>query len=68
MPKFAIRLFHDEPIWLCNGVEELFNTEQEAIDALELEAQEIEKDIEAGYIDDFDFEDYRIVEVLNADN
>ena len=64
MNKWAIRLFYDEPIWLCNGKEELFDSEQEAIDALELEAQEIEKDIEAGYLDDCDFEDFRIVEVL----
>jgi hypothetical protein len=68
MAKWAIRLFYDEPIWLCNGIEEQFDTEQDAIDALELEAQEIEKDIEAGYIDDFDFEDFRIVEILNANN
>ena len=66
MTKWAIRLFHDEPIWLCNGEEELFNTEQEAIDAMEQECKEIEKDIEAGYLDDLDFEDFRIVEVLNA--
>lgn len=65
MPKFAIRLFHDEPIWFCNGIEEQFDTEQEAINALEAEALEIEKDVEAGYIDDFDFEDFRIVEVLD---
>lgn len=64
MPKYAVRLFHDEPIWLCNGVEEQWDTEQEAIDALEAEAKEIEKDIEAGYLDDFDFEDYRIVEIV----
>ena len=64
MSKWAIRLFHDEPIWFCNGVEEQWDTEQEAIDALEAEAKEIEKDIEAGYIDDFDFEDFRIVEII----
>lgn len=64
MSKWAIRLFHDEPIWFCNGVEEQWDTEQEAIDAMELEAIEIEKDIEAGYLDDFDFEDYRIVEIV----
>ena len=61
---FAIRLFYDEPIWLCDGKEELFNTEQQAIDAMELEAIEIEKDIQAGYLEDFDFEDYRIVEIV----
>jgi len=64
MSKWAIRLFHDEPIWFCNGVEEQWDTLQEAIDALDAEAKEIEKDIEAGYLDDFDFEDFRIVEIV----
>jgi len=64
MSKWAIRLFHDEPIWMVNGEEELFDTEQDAINAMEAEAKEIEKDIEAGYIDDFDFEDFRIVEIV----
>lgn len=64
MPKWAIRLSYDEPIWLCNGFEEQWDTEQEAIDALEAESIEIEKDIQAGYLDDFDFEDYRIVEIV----
>jgi hypothetical protein len=67
MTKWAIRLFHDEPIWLCDGKEELFDTEQEAIDAMEEECKAIEADIKAGYLEDFDFEDFRIVEVLNAD-
>ena len=44
MSKWAIRLFHDEPIWFCNGIEEQWDTQQEAIDALEAEAKEIEKD------------------------
>ena len=64
MNKWAVRLFYDEPIWMENGKEILFNSEQEAIDALEEEAKEIEKDIEAGYLDDCDFEDFRIVEVV----
>ena len=64
MPKFAIRLFHDEPIWLCNGVEETFNSEQEAIDAMEAEFKELEKDVEDGYLEDVCFEDYRIVEIV----
>jgi hypothetical protein len=64
MGKWAIRLFYDEPIWMEDGEEILFNSEQEAIDALEEEAKEIEEDIEAGYLDDFDFEDFRIVEIV----
>jgi hypothetical protein len=64
MNKWAVRLFYDEPIWMENGKEILFNSEQEAIDALEEEAKEIEKDIKAGYLDDCDFEDFRIVEVV----
>jgi len=64
MPKYAIRLFYDEPIWLCNGVEETFNSEQEAIDAMEAEFKELEKDVEDGYLEDVCFEDYRIVEIV----
>jgi hypothetical protein len=64
MSKWAIRLFYDEPIWLCDGKEELFDSEQDAINAMELEAIEIEKDIAAGYLEDFDWEDYRIVEIV----
>jgi hypothetical protein len=66
MSKWAIRLFHDEPIWFCNGKEELFNSEQDAINAMELEAIEIDKDIAAGHLEDFDWEDYRIVEVVHG--
>jgi hypothetical protein len=64
MSKWAIRLFHDEPIWLCDGVEETFDTEQDAINAMEMEFQELEKDVEAGYLEDVCFEDYRIVELV----
>lgn len=64
MSKWAIRLFHDEPIWLCNGEEELFNSEQEAIEAMEKEFDELQADVEAGYLDDACFEDYRIVELV----
>jgi hypothetical protein len=64
MSKWAIRLFHDEPIWLCDGVEETFDTEQDAIKAMEMEFQELEKDVKAGYLEDVCFEDYRIVELI----
>lgn len=64
MTKWAVRLFHDEPIWLCNGVEEQWDTEQEAIEAMEKEFDELQKDVEAGYLDDVCFEDYRIVEIV----
>ena len=64
MSKWAIKLFHDEPIWLCNGIEETFDTEQDAINAMEMEIQELEKDVKAGYLEDVCFEDYRIVELV----
>jgi len=64
MTKWAVRLFHDEPIWLCNGEEELFSSEQEAIDAMEKEFEELQEDVKAGYLDDVCFEDYRIVEIV----
>ena len=64
MSKWAIRLFHDEPIWTCNGVEETFDTEQDAILAMEKEFDELQADVEAGYLDDVCFEDYRIVELV----
>jgi hypothetical protein len=63
MTKYAIRLFHNEPIWFCDGVEELFDSEDAAIKAMEQESIEIQKDVEAGYLDDFDFDEWRIVEV-----
>jgi len=66
MTKFAIRLTYNEPLWLCNGKEELFNTEQDAIDAMEKEFNELQEDVKAGYLEDVCFEDYRIVEVVNA--
>jgi hypothetical protein len=64
MSKWAIRLFYDEPIWMCDGVEETFDTEQDAINAMEMEFQELEKDVKAGYLEDVCFEDYRIVELI----
>jgi hypothetical protein len=65
MNKWAVRLFHDEPIWLCDGKEELFDTEQQAIDAMEQEYQELMEDVKSGYLTDVCFEDYRIVEITN---
>jgi hypothetical protein len=64
MSKWAIRLFHDEPIWLYDGVEETFDTEQDAISAMEREIQELKEDVKAGYLEDVCFEDYRIVELV----
>lgn len=60
--KYAIRLGGD-PVWFCDGVEELFTTEEEAIKALNDEIEECEKDVKLGYLEDYDFSDYRIVEV-----
>ena len=60
---YAIRMYRDEPIWFCDGVEELFDSEEAAIQALNDEILEIEKDIKAGFLEDFDFDDYKIVKV-----
>jgi len=60
---FAVRMYRDEPIWFCNGVEELFDSEEAAIKALNDEILDIEEDIKAGFLEDFDFDDYKIVEV-----
>jgi hypothetical protein len=59
---YAIRL-SNEPIWFTNGIEDLFSTEEEAIQALNEEIVICEEAIADGFMDDFDFEDYRIVEV-----
>ena len=55
MSKWAVRLFHDEPIWTCNGEEELFNTEDEAIKAIEDEIKECQWAVEEGFLEDFNF-------------
>lgn len=65
MPKFAVRL-GGEAVWFCNGIEELYDTEEDAVAAMEAESRELEKDVEAGYLEDFCFDDYRIVEVEDA--
>lgn len=64
MSKFAIRMYHDEPIWFCNGVEELYNSEEDAIQALNEEIIICEEAVSDGFMDDFDFDDYRIVEIV----
>lgn len=61
--RYAIRLSGD-PVWFCDGVEELFNTEEEAIKAIEQEITDCEDAVKLGYMDDAgDFESFRIVEV-----
>lgn len=60
---YAIRMYNDEPIWFCNGVEELFSSEEEAIQALNEEIVICEEAVADGFMDDFDFDDYKIVEV-----
>lgn len=64
MAKWAIRLMHDEPIWTCNGKEILFDTEAEAIKALDEEVKEQEEDVRLGYLEDCSYEEYRIVEII----
>ena len=65
MPKFAIRLSYDEPIWTCNGKEILFNSIDEAVEAMNQEIEEQEEDVRLGYLEDCSYEDFRIVEILN---
>jgi hypothetical protein len=60
---YAIRMYKDEPIWFCNGVEELFSSEEEAIQALNEEIVICEEAVADGFMNDFDFDDYKIVEV-----
>lgn len=59
---YAIRLSGD-PVWFTNGIEDLFSTEEEAIKAIAEEIEDLEEDIKLGYLEDCNFEDYRIVEV-----
>jgi hypothetical protein len=66
MTKFAIRL-DNQVIWTCNGKEEQYDTEQETEQALIEEMNACERAFQAGYMEDTgDFDNYRIVEVLNA--
>ena len=61
--KYAIRL-NSEPVWFTNGIEDLFDTEDEAIAAIEEEIKECEHAVELGYMTDVGgFEEFRIVEV-----
>jgi len=65
--KYAVRMDYDQPIWFCNGKEELYDSEEDAIQALEQEAQACERACQLGYMEDAgDFECYRIVEVEDA--
>jgi len=57
-------LMYDEPIWTCGGKEILFDTEAEAIEALNKEIEEEEEDVRLGYLEDCGYEEYRIVEVV----
>jgi len=64
MTKWAIRLMYDEPIWTCNGKEILFDTEAEAVEALNKEIEEEMEDVRLGYLEDCSYEEFRIVEVV----
>jgi hypothetical protein len=62
MIKYAIRL-DNQKIWFSNNKEIVFNTEQEAEQALIQEIEECQKAYELGYMEDSgDFDNYRIVE------
>ena len=62
MSKYAIRLGGD-PVWFCNGIEELFDSEDDAIQAMNEEIVICEEAVADGFMEDFDFDDFRIVEV-----
>lgn len=65
MSKYAIRL-GNEPIWFTDGKEDLFNTEEEAIQAIAEEIVICEEAEALGYMEDSgSFEDYRIVEIAS---
>jgi len=64
MSKWAIRLMYDEPIWTCNGKEIFFDTEEQAIAALDQEIAEQEEDVALGFLEDVSYEEYRIVEIV----
>lgn len=63
--KFAVRL-DNQVIWTCNGKEELYDSEEDALLALQEEMDACERACALGYMeDDGDFDNYRIVEVCN---
>jgi hypothetical protein len=64
MSKWAIRLCYDEPIWTCNGEEITFETEDQAVEALNQEIEEQEEDVRLGYLEDCSYEEFRIVELV----
>lgn len=61
--KYAVRL-DNQVIWTCNGKEELYDSEEDALLALQEEMDACERACHAGYMDDAgDFDNYRIVEI-----
>lgn len=64
MKKYAIRL-DNEPVWFCDGDEEVFDTEAQAIEAMIQENAECRAAVRAGFMADWGgFDEYRIVEVF----
>ena len=59
---YAIRL-NGEPVWWCDGAEELYDTEEEAIQAINEEIVICEEAVADGFMEDVDFEDYRIIKL-----
>ena len=64
MSKWVIRLFHDEPIWTCDGEEITFETEDQAVEALNKEIEDEMEDVRLGYLEDCSYEEFRIVELV----
>ena len=61
--NYVIRMYHDEPIWFCNGVEETYATEEDAIKAIEQESADCEQAVADGFLEDYDFDDYHIIKL-----
>jgi hypothetical protein len=61
--KWAIML-SGEDVWFEDGKPERFNSEEEAIKALQEEIEVCEDAVKMGWMEDYDFDDHRIVEIL----
>ena len=64
MTKYVIRLSGD-PVWFTDGIEDVFSTEEQAIEAIREEIADCEEAVKLGYMDDCNFEDFRIVELVS---
>ena len=63
MSKWAVML-GGEDVWFVDDMPERFDSEAAAIKAIDQEIELCEDAVKMGYMEDCDFEDYRIVEVV----